>query len=52
MTIHVDDLEIAGGHAVVQELLKILEQEFGELTIQRGGVHQLWCAAHPEPHHT
>ena len=36
MTIHVDDLKIAGEHWVVQELLKILEQEFGELTIERG----------------
>ena len=36
MTIHVDDLKIAGEQAVVQELLKILEKEFGELTIQRG----------------
>ena len=36
MTIHVDDLKIAGVHIVVQELLKVLEQEFGELVIQRG----------------
>ena len=36
MTIHVDDLKVAGRHEVVQELLKILESEFGELTIQRG----------------
>ena len=36
MTIHVEDLKIAGEHGVVQELLKTLEREFGELTIQRG----------------
>ena len=36
MTIHVDDLKIAGEHYVVQDLLKVLEREFGELTIQRG----------------
>ena len=36
MTIHVDDLRVAGRHEVVQELLGILELEFGELTIQRG----------------
>ena len=35
-TIHVGDLKIAGEHAVVQGLLKIIEQEFGELTIERG----------------
>ena len=36
MTNPVDDLKIAGEPSVVQELLKILEHEFGELTIQRG----------------
>ena len=36
MTIHVDDLNIAGEHRVVQGLLNILEKEFGDLTIQRG----------------
>ena len=30
MTIHVDDLKIAGEHAGVQELLKILERESSE----------------------
>ena len=36
MTIHVDDLKIAGEHGVVRELLNVLEREFGELTIQGG----------------
>ena len=36
MAVHVDDLKIAGEHVVVQGLLKILEEEFGEPTIQRG----------------
>ena len=38
MTIHVDDLNIAGDPRVVQELLKTLEHEFGELAVQRGTV--------------
>ena len=36
MTIHVDDLKIAGEPSVVKELLKVLEKEFGELTVQWG----------------
>ena len=36
MTIRVDGLKITGDHGVLKDLLKILEQEFGELTIERG----------------
>ena len=36
MTIHVDDLKIAGEPEVVQQILKELESQFGELTVQRG----------------
>ena len=36
MTIHVDDLKIAGEPVVVKSLLASLEKVFGELTVQRG----------------
>ena len=36
MTIHVDDLKIAGEPKVVQRILQELESQFGELTVQRG----------------
>ena len=48
MTIHVDDLKIAGEPHVVKEILKTLEQTFGELAIQRAtftncGVQHTQC---------
>ena len=36
MTIHVDDLKIAGEPKVVQQILQELESQFPELTVQRG----------------
>ena len=36
MTIHVDDLKIAGEPHIVREILKVIEEVFGELTIQKG----------------
>ena len=52
MTIHVDDLNIAGEHSVVQGFLNILEKEFGELIIQRGTFTNCGVQHTQDPYHT